>query len=134
MSTKGKPLAIAGVILQFGTLLGIAGTVIGMVRAFPLLGQHTEEAQQAVAEYIALALYTTAGGMVLSAAGTILLLIALFRVKYRAPWFRVALWIFSILWLFSIPIGTILGIVVIVYLVKHKAEFIKPRVVEGAPL
>lgn len=33
MNQKGKQLAILGVILQFGRVVGLVGTIIGMVRA-----------------------------------------------------------------------------------------------------
>jgi hypothetical protein len=33
------------------------------------------------------------------------------------------LWVLSILWLPCFPVGTIVGVVVMVYLVKHKNEF-----------
>ncbi len=69
-------------------------------------------------------LYATAVGSVVALVGIILILVALFGVRYRAPWFLTALWVLSILWLRSSPpIGPILGIVVIVYLVIHRSEF-----------
>ncbi len=123
MNTKGKQFAIWGVILQFGFLIGIVGTVIGMLRAFLILSKSGGAQPEALASDISLALSSTTAGMIISLVGVVLLLIALFGSKYRAAWFRTAMWILSILWLFSIPIGTILGIVVIIYLGKHGDEF-----------
>ncbi len=39
MNQKGKNLAIWGVALQLGTVVGLLGTIIGMVRAFGRLAQ-----------------------------------------------------------------------------------------------
>ena len=126
MKENGKQLAIWGIVLQFGFLIGLAGTVIGMLRAFAELAQENAAQPEALASDISLALYTTAGGMVVSLIGGILLLVALFGTKYRASWFKTAMWILAVLWLFSIPIGTILGIIVMVYLSKHSNEFTEP--------
>jgi len=123
MNQKGKQLAIWGIALQLGTVVGLIGTIIGMVRAFSRLAE-SETAQTAALAYdISIALYTTAAGSVVALVGIILILVALFGARYRAPWFQTVLWILSILWLLSFPIGTILGIVVIVYLVNHRTEF-----------
>ena len=124
---KGKRLAICGVILQFGFVIGVVGTVIGMICAFAELTQGGETNIEALAAHISLALYAKVVGLLVSLVGVILLFVALFGKKYRASWFKTAMWIIAILWMFSIPIGTILGIVVIVYLSKHKEEFTEPE-------
>lgn len=126
MNTKGKQLAIWGIILQFGFLIGVIGTIIGMWYAFSELYQSGQTNPETLAWYISYALYAEAAGLLISLVGAVLLLIALFGVKYRAPWFRTAMWIMSILWLLSIPVGTILGTVVLIYLSKHKDEFTEP--------
>jgi len=106
--------------------IGLVGTVIGMLRGFAELAKNNEAQHEALASDISLALYATAGGMALSLIGAILLLVALFGAKYRATWFKTTMWILAALWLFSIPIGTILGIIVMVYLSKHSNEFTEP--------
>jgi len=63
-----------------------------------------------------------AAGEIVSLVGIALILVALSGMRYRAPWLQTALWILSILWLLSFPVGTVLGIVVIVYLIHHKEE------------
>jgi len=128
----GKQLAIWGTVLQSGMLVGLAGTVIGMVRAFAKLSKQGDAStQDALARDISLALYAHAGGLLVAAVGIILLLVALWGVKYRAPWFRIALWILAVLWLFSFPIGTILAIVVMIYLSNHREEFAEHENREG---
>ena len=126
MKHNGKQIALLGVILQLGFVIGLAGTVIGMLRAFAELSKNSHAQPEALASHISLALYTTAGGMILSIIGVVLLFIALFGTKYRAPWFKTAMLILAILWLFHIPIGTILGAIVLIYLSKHSNEFTEP--------
>lgn len=133
MNQKGKKLAVWGIALQFGTLFGLIGTIIGMVRAFGRLGEMDAAPAGALASDISIALYTTAIGYAMALVGIILIFIALFNTRYRAPWFLTALWILSVLWLLSIPIGTILGVIVIVYLVNHKDEFTEQPVTPNPP-
>ncbi len=127
MNQKGKQLAIWGVALQLGTVVGLIGTIIGMVQAFGRLATSETAQAAALANDISIALYSTVAGLVVALVGDILILVALFGVRYRAPWFRTALWVLSILWLIRFPIGTILAIVVMVYLVNHKKEFTEPE-------
>jgi len=134
MPTKGKYLAISGLVLQSGYLIGTVGTVVGMLRAFPRLANTgTTSSQEAIASDIALALYTTAIGLAVSLVGIILLCIALFGTKYRAPWFRIVMWILSLLWLLSFPIGTIIGVIIMIYLSNHNDEFTQQGVAGYPP-
>ena len=124
MPTKGKYLAVWGLIFQAGYIFGIVVSIIGMLRAFPQLADATTIASQvALAADISLSLYATAIGITLVIVGAVLLCTALFGVKYRASWFKTAMWLMSVIWLLSLPIGIILGIIVIFYLSKHNNEF-----------
>jgi len=123
MNQQGKQLAIWGLVLQLGSVLGLVCTSIAMVRYFSNLADSATVQAAALAQEISKVLGPAVTGSVFGLIGIILILVALFRIRYRAPWFRTMLWVLSILWLFSFPIGTILGIVVIFYLVKHKDEF-----------
>ena len=120
MPPKGKYIAIWGLVLQTGWIIGIVGTIVGMLQAFPHLDDSSTEA---LASDIALALRATVIGIIISTVGNILLCIALFGVKYRALWFKTAMWVMSVLWLLSGPIWLVPGIVAIIYLVNHKTEF-----------
>ena len=126
MSAKGKQLAIWGVVLQLGCPIGIAFSVVGMVRAFSEMSRSGKfYSPETLASNISLGLYASFIGGLISLVGAVLLSITLFGVKYRASWFRTAMWIISVLWLLNIPLGTILGIIVMVYLSNHKAEFVQ---------
>jgi len=124
MNSKGKQLARWGIVLQCGFLIGHLLWVILIVRAFLLMGTGVQPSQ-ALATRIGVAIYVELFASILFILSAVLLLIALFKMKYRAPWFKTALWIISVLWLFGFPIGTVLGIIVMVYLNKHGAEFMK---------
>ena len=126
MNQKGKNIAIWGIALQLGTVVGLIGTIVGMVRAFRLAESETAQ-PAALANDISIAVYTTAAGSLVALVGIILILVALFGARYRAPWFRTVLWVLSVLWLLSFPIGTGFGICVMVYLVTHNAEFTEQR-------
>ena len=127
MNQKGKNIAIWGIALQLGTVVGLIGTIVGMVRAFGRLAESETAQRAALANDISIAVYTTAAGSLVALVGIILILVALFGARYRAPWFRTVLWVLSVLWLLSFPIGTGFGICVMVYLVTHNAEFTEQR-------
>lgn len=61
-----KYLGILDTIITLAPLLGILGTVIGIINSFHLLGQSGIEAPRAVTEGIAQALITTAAGLVIA--------------------------------------------------------------------
>ena len=124
MKDSGKRLTVWGIVLQpLGFIVGLAGMVTGILQAFAELGKHSDIRTEILVTHIRFALYTSAVGVIVSCVGGILLLIALFRIKYRASWFKAAMWMLAILWLLNIPVGTILGIIVMPYLSKHGAEF-----------
>ena len=124
--TKGKQLALWGLVLQLGFVVGVGGTVIGVMHAFSRMAADGTAQLSDVAPGISTALHSTVAGMLISMVGAVLLLIALLGAKFRATWFYRTMWVFGILWLFSVPIGTVAGIIVIVHLVNHKEEFTEP--------
>lgn len=120
---KGRTLALWGAWLQLGPVFGLIGTVIGMTRSFNEIGTGGPGDPEILAEHISLALRTTAYGMILALIGFVLLLIALFSSKYRAPWFFWFMAIYACLSLLGFPVGTIIGIVILVYIIPRKEEF-----------
>jgi len=123
MNQKGKQLAIWGLVLQLGSVLGLVCTTVAIVRYFSSLTDSQTAQASTLAQEISKVLGPAATGSVFGLIGIILILAALFSIRYRAPWFRTMLWVLSILWMMSFPIGTVLGIIVIIYLVRHKDEF-----------
>ena len=121
---NGRKLALWGAWLQLGTVLGVLGTVFGMIGAFAELASEGNTASaDAMSNSISTALITTAIGIVTALIGLVLLLIALFSSKYRAPWFFWFMAIYAVLSLAGFPIGTALGLIILIYLIPRKEEF-----------
>jgi hypothetical protein len=123
MNTRGRTLALTGAWFQLGPLFGLLGTVIGMISAFQKMGSEGTGQPEALAHDIGFSLITTAIGLVFGLIGLILMLIALFGQKYRAPWFFWFLIVLSILMLLRFFVGTIIGIGLLIYLTTHRNEF-----------
>lgn len=122
---RGKSLAITGVFLQLGTLIGMAGTVIGMFRAFNTLGASGTSDPQQLAESIGTVLIYTAIGLSLSLIGLVLICIALFASSYRAVWLFWFLFIYGCILLCIYPAGTVIGVLLLIYCLINKDEFFK---------
>ena len=81
------------------------------------------EAPAMMAEALSQAVLASSIGSVLGLIGTVLLLVALFGQEYRAKWFYWFMMIYSILSLIAFPVGTVIGIICLVYITKRKEEF-----------
>ena len=121
---KGRTLALLGAWLQLAPFLGLLGTVIGMFNAFEEISKEESlSSTEMLSENISFAITATAIGIIPAMIGLILLLVALFASKYRAPWFFWFMVIYSIFTLLGFPIGTVLGIVILIYIIPRKNEF-----------
>jgi biopolymer transport protein ExbB/TolQ len=84
----GRKLAKIGAWMQLALLIGVAGSVIGMMRAFDAL----EAAAPGVGDPTRLSaaignvLWSTLAGIVISFIGGVLICIALLSSRYRARW------------------------------------------------
>jgi hypothetical protein len=124
MNQTGKNLARIGVLLQLGLLIGLWVTILGMMMTFNDIGTGKPVDQNAVAAGVSVALLATGIGMIFALVGAVFILLALFSAKYRAPRFYSNLWAISVLWLIAVPLGTVLGILMMIYLGTHKREFL----------
>jgi len=124
-NSKGRKLALWGAWLQLGPVFGLLGTVVGMIGAFAeLANQGSTESADALAENINVALITTAIGIIPALIGLVCLLVALFASEYRAPWFFWFMAIYAALCiLVGFPVGTIIGIIILIYIIPRKKEF-----------
>jgi len=96
-----------------------------MIQSFRGLSSGSSEStEEIVSEGIKVTLITTQIGVLVGLVGIVLLCIALFAQKYRANWFFRSLVIYSVLSLIVFPIGTVIGIVFLVYVFTRKEEFI----------
>ena len=123
---KGRKLALWGAWLQLGPVFGLLGTVVGMIGAFSQISEFEQNDQgsaEALASNVSIALNTTAIGIIAGLVGLVFLLVALFSSKYRAPWFFWFMAIYSVLSLLAFPVGTVIGIIVLVHIIPRKEEF-----------
>lgn len=123
MNPPGKSLALAGTVLQVGSLISLLGVVEAVQRVYARISSPGGVDARSLASELGPVLLPIALGQALALLGAIFLLYALFVSRYRAPWFRTTLWVLAILWLLTPPIGTLLGLFVIVHLVLHEREF-----------
>ncbi|MGZ0655012.1 hypothetical protein ACWPKS_05340 [Coraliomargarita sp. W4R72] len=72
---------------------------------------------------LVIALYAALIGMIGNLLGLVCLLIALYYQCYRSPWFFWFMTIYAALLLPIAPIGTVLGIVVLIYIIPRQQEF-----------
>lgn len=121
---KGKNLARIGVLLQLGLLVGLLVTLIGMMWSFGDIGVGRTVDQNAVAARISVALCATGIGVLFALVGAVFILLALFVAKYRTPQFYGNLWAISVLWLLAVPLGTVLSVLMMIYLATHRREFL----------
>lgn len=112
--------------MQLGPVIGLLGTVIGMLTTFNEMSEGGTGDPEALASGMGVTLATTAIGLIIGLIGLVMLGIALFGHRYRAPWFFTFLIVYSIIWMLNFPIGTILGVLLLIYVLKRKDEFQSP--------
>lgn len=122
----GRKLAVYGAWMQLGPVFGLLGSVIAMVNTFNDMAEGGTGDPEALADHISVSLITTFIGLVVGLIGVVMLGIALFGHRYRAPWFFTFLIVYSIIWMLNFPIGTILGVLLLIYVLKRKDEFHSP--------
>jgi hypothetical protein len=117
---NGRKWALWGAWLQVGAVIGLIWTVIGMISSF----QNVSPSGTALANGISNELTPVLIGSVASFIGLILLAVALFKKKYRAAWFFWFLLIYGILIAMNYWEGTLIGGLLIIYLIYKKDEFL----------
>lgn len=120
---SGRKFAIAGACLQLGAVVGAITSVSAWTQTMKITSMRGAEAPAMMAEALSQAVLASSIGSVLGLIGTVLLLVALFGQEYRAKWFYWFMMIYSILSLIAFPVGTVIGIICLVYITKRKEEF-----------
>ncbi len=124
-TTTGRNLAIAGAACQLGPIIGLAGTVIGMMGAFDTLGSSGVGDPSRLSESIGHVLISTVAGLIICTVGLILLTVSLTGCRYRAEWFFWFLVIYGFLALVAFPVGTAFGVFFLVYCLTKRHEFLR---------
>ncbi len=130
----GKMLAVTGALFQLVWLTTTVWSIVSMIRAVRALRVESASGMGAEGHLSEIFLLTSLPIFVayfLCLAGLIMLIVALFVSRYRAPWFYKLSYALAIISLLGVPIGTIVGILIIMYLRNHKGEFAaEPAAVE----
>jgi hypothetical protein len=126
---KGHWLAMIGAWMQVAPVLGMIGTVIGMIRAFDALSsaapsQVGDPSQLSAA--IGEVLIATFVGMLIALIGAVLMLVAVFSCRYRSPWLFWLFIVLGLLYLLAFPLGTLIGVVFLVVALTKRLEFLPP--------
>ena len=81
--SKTAPIAllVVGVLLAFGPVWGLLGTVVGMIGAFGELSRGEEAEAGELASDMSVALYTTAVGSIMAPVGAVLIVLAVVWLK-----------------------------------------------------
>ena len=113
---RRRVFATVAVWLYAAPLLGIAGTLFGMSRAYRTLAQPGGATPEALAGDIGFAMVSTAIGLGLGFVGLVMVLINLRVYKDRDRGFGMSCLIGSIIWCWvAFPYGAVVGLPMVVY-------------------
>ena len=104
-------------------VIGLIWTVVGIISSF----QNISPSGAALANEISNELTPVLIALVASFIGVILLAVALFGKRYRAAWFFWLLLIYGILIAMNYWEGTVVGGLLIIYLICKKDEFLRSK-------
>lgn len=118
---RGRGIAIAGVVLLAATLVGLAITAFYLTQAFATLADNGQADPAQLAGAITDSMMATVIGSLVAIGGAVLCGIAIFGQGNREGWFLGVGMTLSILNLLVVPVGTVIGIVLIIgFIVKWK--------------
>ncbi len=124
-SNSGAFIAKLGAWLQFAQLIGLAGTVIGMMKSFQALGSAGTSDPDKLSRAIGEVLWSTFAGIAVSLVGLLLVLIAITACRYRAAWMFWFLCLYGGLMIFSYFFP--FGLFFLIYALVKKDEFLRPQ-------
>lgn len=121
---RGAFIAKLGALLQLAQLVGLAGTVAGMMKAFRVLGTAGTSDPAKLSGAIGEVLVYTAVGITVAFIGLILVSIAITACRYRSTWMFWFLCIYGGLMIFShfLPFGLFF----LIFALMKKDEFLRP--------
>jgi hypothetical protein len=122
-SNNGAFIAKLGAWLQLAQVIGLAGTVAGMMKAFQVLGTAGTSDPAKLSRAIGEVLWSSFAGIAVAFVGLILVLIAITACRYRAVWMFWFLCIYGGLMIFSYFFP--FGLFFLIYALVKKNEFLK---------
>ena len=125
-SSAGKILALIGAILQLAPVIGILGTITGMIHAFSVLGESGVHDPGKLSFAIGTVLVFTAIGFLGGLIGWILMAISALGCNYRARWFFWVLLFTGLFYLILNLYSLIFGVLTLIFVVLKRQEFFPP--------
>jgi hypothetical protein len=123
-SPNGRAFAIIGLVLQACIVIGIAQFAVQMLNTFREITESGNPDPQIMATGIGEALIPLVLWGTLGVIGLLMTLVTAIVSPYRARWFfRSSLVFAGVYFLFFPPIGSLISIVLVVYLVTKRKEF-----------
>ncbi len=122
-STKARFLAITGLVLQLGLPVGMLIALLGLFTPLGSLAGESTQAAQAINESLRSSIRVLLLGQNLALVGLILFSIAVIAGRYRARWVFNCGRLAMIPWLLAVPVGTVVGIIGLIYFSGRRAEF-----------
>ena len=123
-SNTGKFLAIIGACLQVCHLIVMTRIAVKMWDVVMLTQGPGIGDTSKLANTIGDMLVAAGVGISCGLISLILILVSLFACRYRAAWLYWFLVIYSVIYLFAIPVGTVIGIVFLIYLLTNRNQFL----------
>ncbi|WP_196139947.1 MotA/TolQ/ExbB proton channel family protein [Aliikangiella sp. G2MR2-5] len=121
----GKILSLIGCILQSALVFGIIIFIVDMVIAFQETTLYGSGDPKVMAGMVSSALISVVLGCVVAFPGLLMNITALLISSYSATWLFRFLITSSIFWILVFPIGTLLGVVLLVVALKKRKIYIK---------
>ncbi|MDT0595757.1 hypothetical protein [Glaciecola petra] len=121
--TIGKYVAVLGLLLFWAPLWGIIDSYFIMSSSFQEITLFGENEPKISQEEMSSAAFSTLIGFFLFLVALCLLTFTVVGLNYRTKWLFWLLIIYSTLLLIVFPIGTLLGIIVLVALVLSRKKF-----------
>ena len=126
---RGQWFAIFGAILQLGSLIGLAGTSLGIRRTFESLNQPPQRIVDPtqLSESIGAAFLSAGWGFAAALFGIVLTGVAVFANRYRARWFFWFMVIGGASLILIVPAAGVFGIALLVIALSKRHEFLIPQ-------
>ena len=123
--STGKKIGIAGLILQLAPPAGFAFHFYWMMRSVSLMDEVSAESEAQLAAHLENAQLASNVGSIVGLIGLALIWLALARYKLRARWFFWWIVPVGILLLPAIPVGTLVGAILLGYILVNRKQFFR---------
>jgi hypothetical protein len=125
-SPVARGFAVLGLVWQSTLLYGAARCVFLMIGTFLEITRSGSSDPRIMADGVAQALVPVIFWGAVGVFGLLVTLLTAIASRYRARWFFWSSATFAVLYLLFLPVGTVISIALIVFLIAKRKEFAKP--------